>query len=205
MRNVRCAAVQMCCSRNVAENIEKAEVLVRQAAAEGAQVILLPELFERQYFCQERRYDYYQFATPVMENPAVRYFQRVCASLQVVIPISFYERDVNRLFNSVAMIDADGSILGVYRKTQMIIFIRKNFILHREILVLRYLIQLTEKWVLASVGTSGFRRLPELWQWKAQKSFCIQRPLAVNPSFLQTVCLTGEDVCRDIAPLIWCL
>ena len=74
MRNVRCAAVQMR-SRNVAENIEKAEVLVRQAAAEGAQVILLPELFERQYFCQERRYDYYQFATPVMENPAVRYFQ----------------------------------------------------------------------------------------------------------------------------------
>ena len=119
VRNVRCAAVQMRCSRNVAENIEKAEVLVRQAAAEGAQVILLPELFERQYFCQERRYDYYQFATPVMENPAVRYFQGVCASLQVVIPISFYERDVNRLFNSVAMIDADGSILGVYRKTHI--------------------------------------------------------------------------------------
>ena len=185
VRNVRCAAVQMCCSRNVAENIEKAEVLVRQAAAEGAQVILLPELFERQYFCQERRYDYYQFATPVMENPAVRYFQRVCASLQVVIPISFYERDVNRLFNSVAMIDADGSILGVYRKTHIPDdhFYQENFILHREILVLRYLIQLTEKWVLASVGTSGFRRLPELWQWKAQKSFCIQRPLAVNPSF----------------------
>ena len=104
---------------NVAENIEKAEALVRQAAAEGAQVILLPELFERQYFCQERRYDYYQFATPVMENPAVRYFQRVCASLGVVIPVSFYERDVNRLFNSVAMIDADGSILGVYRKTHI--------------------------------------------------------------------------------------
>ena len=109
----------MRCSRNVAENIEKAEALVRQAAAEGAQVILLPELFERQYFCQERRYDYYQFATPVMENPAVRYFQRVCASLGVVIPVSFYERDVNRLFNSVAMIDADGSILGVYRKTHI--------------------------------------------------------------------------------------
>ena len=98
MRNVRCAAVQMRCSRNLAENIEKAEALVRQAAAEGAQVILLPELFERQYFCQERRYDYYQFATPVMENPAVRYFQRVCASLGVVIPVSFYVRDVNRLF-----------------------------------------------------------------------------------------------------------
>ena len=107
--------LQQKCSRKH----RKAEVLVRQAAAEGAQVILLPELFERQYFCQERRYDYYQFATPVMENPAVRYFQRVCASLGVVIPVSFYERDVNRLFNSVAMIDADGSILGVYRKTHI--------------------------------------------------------------------------------------
>ena len=144
MRNVRCAAAQMRCSRNVAENIEKAEALVRQAAAEGAQVILLPELFERQYFCQERRYDYYQFATPVMENPAVRYFQRVCASLGVVIPVSFYERDVNRLFNSVAMIDADGSILGVYRKTHIPddhFYQGKNFILRREIPVLRYLTQ----------------------------------------------------------------
>ncbi len=119
MRNVTVAAVQMKCSKSVEKNIAHAEELVRQAAAKGAEIVLLPELFERPYFCQERRYDYYQFATPVMENPAVRYFQRVCASLQVVIPISFYERDVNRLFNSVAMIDADGSILGVYRKAHI--------------------------------------------------------------------------------------
>ena len=119
MRKVTVAAVQMRCTENAEENIARAEALVRKAAAEGAQIILLPELFERPYFCQERRYDYYQFATPVMENPAVRYFQRVCASLGVVIPVSFYERDVNRLFNSVAMIDADGSILGVYRKTHI--------------------------------------------------------------------------------------
>ena len=81
MRNVRCAAVQMRCSRNVAENIEKAEALVRQAAAEGAQVILLPELFERQYFCQERRYDYYKVAVPVMENPAAITLSMVISSL----------------------------------------------------------------------------------------------------------------------------
>ena len=95
-------------------------------------MILLPELFERQYFCQERRYDYYQFATPVMENPAVRYFQRVCASLGVVIPVSFYERDVNRLFNSVAMIDADGSILGVTERpiSRMTISIREKLLFH---------------------------------------------------------------------------
>ena len=119
MRKVTCAAVQMRCSQKVSENIEKAEALVRQAAAGGAQVILLPELFERQYFCQERRYDYYKFAVPVMENPAVKHFKSVCASLGVVIPVSFYERDRNRLFNSVAMIDADGSILGIYRKTHI--------------------------------------------------------------------------------------
>ena len=119
MRKVTCAAVQMRCSQKVSENIEKAEALVRQAAAGGAQVILLPELFERQYFCQERRYDYYKFAVPVMENPAVKHFKSVCASLGVVIPVSFYERDRNRLFNSAAMIDADGSILGIYRKTHI--------------------------------------------------------------------------------------
>ena len=119
MRKVTCAAVQMRCSQKVSENIEKAEALVRQAAAGGAQVILLPELFERQYFCQERRYDYYKFAVPVMENPAVKHFKSVCASLGAVIPVSFYERDRNRLFNSVAMIDADGSILGIYRKTHI--------------------------------------------------------------------------------------
>ena len=166
MRNVRCAAVQMRCSRNVAENIEKAEALVRQAAAEGAQVILLPELFERQYFCQERRYDYYQFATPVMENPAVRYFQRVCASLGVVIPVSFYERDVNRLFNSVAMIDADGSILGVYRKTHIPDdhFYQEKFYFTPGDTGFKVLTQPMEKWALGSAGTSGFRRLPELWQ-----------------------------------------
>ena len=119
MRKVTCAVVQMRCSQKVSENIEKAEALVRQAAAGGAQVILLPELFERQYFCQERRYDYYKFAVPVMENPAVKHFKSVCASLGVVIPVSFYERDRNRLFNSAAMIDADGSILGIYRKTHI--------------------------------------------------------------------------------------
>ena len=66
MRMVTVAAVQMHCSRDVTDNLERAEQLVRQAAAQGANVILLPELFERQYFCQERRYDYYQFAPPVL-------------------------------------------------------------------------------------------------------------------------------------------
>lgn len=119
MRNVTLAAIQMSCTRNVAENIEKAEKMVIEAAGKGAQVILLPELFERQYFCQERQYEYYAFAKSVEENDAVKHFQELAKKLQVVLPISFYEKDGNRLFNSIAMIDADGTILGIYRKTHI--------------------------------------------------------------------------------------
>ena len=119
MRMVTVAAVQMHCSRDVTDNLERAEQLVRQAAVQGANVILLPELFERQYFCQERQYDYYQYATPLLENPAVQRFQKVAAELQVVLPISFYERAGNNTFNSVAVLDADGSVLGCYRKTHI--------------------------------------------------------------------------------------
>ncbi|MBR3678753.1 MAG: N-carbamoylputrescine amidase [Oscillospiraceae bacterium] len=119
MRKVTVSAVQMSCMGTLAENLENAEHLVRNAAENGAQIVLLPELFERQYFCQERRYDYYQFAKPVTENDAVTYFQSIAAELSVVLPISFYERAGNVLYNSVAVIDADGSILGVYRKTHI--------------------------------------------------------------------------------------
>ena len=113
------AAVQMSCSADPAENIAHAEELVRQAASQGAQIVLLPELFERPYFCQERRYDYYAYATPLAENPAVQRFSQVCRELEIVMPVSFYEADGTRLFNSVVMIDADGSVLGVYRKTHI--------------------------------------------------------------------------------------
>lgn len=119
MRNIKIAALQFSCCSQVQENIDKAETMVREAASNGANLILLPELFERPYFCQEKRYDYYDYAMPLTENPAVRRFQAVAVELGVVIPVSFYERDVQRLFNSVAMIDADGSILGVYRKTHI--------------------------------------------------------------------------------------
>lgn len=113
------SAIQMQCSRNQDENIANAEKLVREASKQQANLVLLPELFERQYFCQERRYEYYQFATPVQENKAVLHFSKLCKELKLVMPISFYEKDKNRLFNSIAMINADGSILGVYRKTHI--------------------------------------------------------------------------------------
>ena len=119
MRNVTVAAIQMSIPETPEKSVEKAEKLVRKAAAEGANVILLPELFENWYFCQERRYDSYKLALPLEENPAVRRFQTVAKQLSVVLPISFYEQDGNVLYNSVAMIDADGSVMGVYRKTHI--------------------------------------------------------------------------------------
>lgn len=119
MRNVTIAAIQMECSGELSENIRRAEQMVRKAAGQGANVILLPELFERRYFCQERRYEYYAYAKSREENDAVRAFMPLAAELGVVLPISFYERDKNRLYNSVALIDADGALLGVYRKTHI--------------------------------------------------------------------------------------
>ena len=119
MRKVTVAAVQMSCSNVVEENIAKADEKVREAAAKGAQMVLLPELFERQYFCQERRYEYYEFAKSVEENDAVCHFSKLAKELGIVIPVSFYERDENVLYNSIAVIDADGSVLGVYRKTHI--------------------------------------------------------------------------------------
>ena len=113
------AAIQMKMTNDPAENLARAETWIREAAARGANLALLPELFERPYFCQERRYESLHFALPVSENPAVSRMQIVAKELGVVVPVSFFERDGNRLYNTVAMIDADGSLLGVYRKTHI--------------------------------------------------------------------------------------
>jgi len=119
MRNVTVAATQMACDWNVEANIARADKLVRQAAAAGAQIILIQELFERCYFCQKQVPAYLDFATARADNAAVRHFQALAKSLGVVLPISFYERANNALFNSVAVIDADGAVLGVYRKSHI--------------------------------------------------------------------------------------
>ncbi len=119
MRNVTVAAIQMACTNHAEENRITAEKMVREAAASGAQIILLPELFETPYFCQERRYASYDLATTPAENPAIARFRKVAAELQVVLPISFYEKAGTALYNSVAIINADGNVLGIYRKTHI--------------------------------------------------------------------------------------
>jgi N-carbamoylputrescine amidase len=119
MSNVTVAAIQMQCSTNLEQNLTNAEQKVRQAAAQGAQIILLPELFEREYFCQQRQYAFYEYAHSVEEHPAVQMGVRLARELSVVLPVSFFERDGNVLYNSIACVDADGNILGVYRKTHI--------------------------------------------------------------------------------------
>jgi N-carbamoylputrescine amidase len=119
MSEVKLAATQMACSWDRAENLEKAETLVRDAAARGARIIQLQELFETPYFCQQQEREYFELATPIDENPAVRHFQGVAWELEVVLPISFFERAKNVYFNSVAVIDANGEMMGTYRKTHI--------------------------------------------------------------------------------------
>lgn len=119
MRKVKVSAIQFSMTRNVNENIDKADRLVREAAEKGANIVLLPELFERQYFCQERVYEYYDYAETADDNAAVKHFKKVAAELGIVIIVSFYEKDINVLYNSAAVIDADGTVLGIYRKTHI--------------------------------------------------------------------------------------
>ncbi|MPM25491.1 N-carbamoyl-D-amino acid hydrolase [bioreactor metagenome] len=119
MRLVTVAATQMACTASPEENLRRAEALVRRAAGMGAQIILLQELFETPYFCQTERAELYHWALETERNPAVRRLSAVAGELGVVLPVSFYERVNNAAYNSVAMIDADGALLGVYRKSHI--------------------------------------------------------------------------------------
>src|SRR5690554_6654704 len=119
-RQVTVAAVQMACSNNLQANINKAEHFVREAAKQGAQIILLQELFETPYFCKKQIYQHLKLATRLEDNPAIKHFQKLAAELQVVLPISFYELAGQARFNSLVMLDADGSLHpNTYRKTHI--------------------------------------------------------------------------------------
>jgi len=120
MNNCAVAAVQMQISGwNRTANTTLADALVREAANLGAQVVLLPELFELPYFCTEQDAAHFQYAEPFENNTTLAHFSRLAAELEVVLPISFFERAGPVCYNTVAMIDADGQILGRYRKTHI--------------------------------------------------------------------------------------
>jgi N-carbamoylputrescine amidase len=118
-RPVTVAATQFACSWSIEENLSRAEALVRRAAREGAQVILLQELFETPYFCIEQDPRHLHLATTLADNRAVALMSRLARELQVVLPVSFYERAGQVYFNSIAIVDADGEVLGIYRKSHI--------------------------------------------------------------------------------------
>ncbi len=117
--NVRLAVVQMSMTDVLEENVAKAERLVRDAAREGANVVLLPELFENLYFCQAEREEFFELAHEVEGHPFLGRFQDLARELGVVLPVSFFEKAGHAHYNSLATIDADGTLLGVYRKSHI--------------------------------------------------------------------------------------
>ncbi|MHC3994908.1 N-carbamoylputrescine amidase [Thiomicrolovo sp. ZZH C-3] len=116
---VRVAAVQMRMGEDKEANKDRAEALVREAAAAGAQIVLLPELFEGLYFCKDMDEKYFAWAQPRQGHPMIARFSALAKELGVVLPLSYFERDGERYFNSLVMIDSDGTVLDNYRKTHI--------------------------------------------------------------------------------------
>ncbi|RYH02098.1 MAG: N-carbamoylputrescine amidase, partial [Alphaproteobacteria bacterium] len=119
MRNVTLAATQMACNWDIEGNIVRAERLVREAAGQGAQIVLIQELFATPYFCQDQSAEFFVHAHPFEGNPLVARFARLAAELGVVLPVSYFEKAGKAFFNSVAVVDADGTVLGNYRKSHI--------------------------------------------------------------------------------------
>ena len=119
MRTVTIATTQMACGWDKQQNIDAATELVTKAAKAGANIVLLQELFDTPYFCQVHDFDYFKLATSAADNAAINHFKALATELEIVLPISFYEKSGNTFFNSVTVIDADGEILGTYRKTHI--------------------------------------------------------------------------------------
>jgi N-carbamoylputrescine amidase len=116
---MKVAITQFKMSWNIDENLAKAEQMVRKAAQKGAQVILLPELFKTPYFCQKENYEYFDLAEELDSSTTISRFQKLAKELNVVLPLSFFEKAGNVHFNSLVMIDADGKNLGLYRKSHI--------------------------------------------------------------------------------------
>ncbi len=119
MTRVKIAATQMACVDDASSNIERAEEQVRKAASEGSQIILLQELFETPYFCKDQDSAYFDLAHDAQKNELIDRFCELAKELEVVLPVSFFERANNAFFNSIGIIDADGELLGVYRKSHI--------------------------------------------------------------------------------------
>ena len=119
MRKVKVAAIQMSMGADKTANIQKAKNLLRDAATSGAQIILLPELFEGLYFCKDMDKKYFSWASSLENNPLIQEFSTLAKELRVVVLVSYFEKTSLCYFNSLVVVDADGSILDNYRKTHI--------------------------------------------------------------------------------------
>ena len=119
MKEVPVAATQMAWCNDTEKNVSNAEKLVRQADSEGAQIILIQELFESQYFCMDQKEELFELSKPFDNHPTIKKFSELAKELKVVLPVSFFEKANRAHYNSVAIVDADGSILGKYRKSHI--------------------------------------------------------------------------------------
>ncbi len=119
MKLVTLAATQMACSWDRDANVARAEKLIREAAARGANIILIQELFETPYFCKDHQSRHFDLARPLEGHPAVEHCRGLARELGVVLPVSVFEQAGNAFFNSVVVVDADGSVLGNYRKSHI--------------------------------------------------------------------------------------
>lgn len=118
-RIIRVAALQCALGDGPDQNVARVEALVREAAATGANVILPSELFEGPYFCREEKDAFFDWARPAEGHPTITRFQALAKELGVAIPVSFFEREGHAFYNSLAMVDADGALLGIYRKSHI--------------------------------------------------------------------------------------
>jgi len=119
MSEITVAATQMACMKNVSENVDRAETLIRDAASKDAQIILIQELFESQYFCMDQKEELFELSKPFENHPTIERMSKLAKELKVVLPISFFEKANRAYYNSVAVVDADGKILGKYRKSHI--------------------------------------------------------------------------------------
>ncbi len=118
-RTLKVAGIQTAYGRDMADNIARTADFIRQAASQGAQVILPSELFQGPYFCVEQEEEWFAQAHPWRTHPCVTALAPLAAELGVVLPISIFEREGPHYFNSLVMVDADGSLMGLYRKSHI--------------------------------------------------------------------------------------
>ncbi len=116
---VNVAATQMPCSWDIEANIGQAESLIHEAADAGAQIILLQELFETPYFCIDKQSKHFDLARPLGDQPTIRRMQEIARERELVLPVSFFEKAGQAYYNAIVIIDADGSIVGHYRKSHI--------------------------------------------------------------------------------------